>query len=226
LKECYGLRTIASAESSEKMKKKSNTRQQKKDALNRENIEKIFKNNCEEVVDNAFVVAVGLALDAKYGTGGLYVREPITKEQVTAMRGAMAPLKAVLAYESSLSFLRIFAAFMADPQMRNFMRRKSAAALGKQGGRPKGLRAPYIEWLEQTMRANERRHSETVVRLSAKEHFNLILNHPEIETQDVDGNLVFTSHMLDGFAVKEGLKEPVITLSAVTETLTRIRKVK
>jgi hypothetical protein len=205
----------------EEMKKKASTRQQKKDSLKFDNLEQIFENNGNKVVEHAFGVAVRLALDAKYGNGGLYVREPITRDQVTAMYDAMALLVPVLRQEAAKSFVRIFAAFNADPQLRNFMRRKSAASLGKQGGRPTGNRAAHIEWLEHAMQANDRQHG-TFPRLTAKEHLKELMGHPDIVV-DEKGNLTFTDHKNDVFC-NHGQDEPVITISTVTEMLTRIRK--
>ena len=183
----------------------------------------ILDENCRAVVDAAYSEAVYLACAAKHGVGLMgYSGDPFVA--ITEMRKAMAPLIAVLEFQAVASFTRVFGSLVSEPVSRDYLRRSCAAALGKSGGRPAGARAPYIEWLETAMRIQEDRHADAIRALTAKEHFEELRRWPQIDGEDDNGNLEFSARVLDEFMPKEGEKEPVITLSAVTETLTRIRK--
>ena len=100
--------------------------------------------------------------------------------------------------------------------------------LGKQGGRKAGVRTKHIIWLEEVLAVQERLSQDELSKLTAKDHFAELRHHPSIDGEDDDGNLRFLESVLeDSFKWREGkTEEPTISLNAVSETLTRIRKVK
>lgn len=185
--------------------------------------EDILAANAKAMVAHAHPEAVHLALKAKHGCGLLGYRGD-DAQAIAEMRDAMAPLVAILEFEATASFVRVFGNMLAVPECKSYLRRKSAAALGTMGGRPKGDRAPHIEWLERAMRTAEAEYRDVLPKISAKEHFKELRSRPEIDGEDENGDLTFTPGEVDKYVIKEGQKEPVITLSAVTKMLTRIRK--
>lgn len=197
-------------------------RQQKRYKFDDARFEEILAENGRAVVTAAYSEAVYLAYKAKHGLG-LMSNLGDPKVAFAEMNEAMAPLIAVLEFQAAASFARVFGSLVSDPTSRDYLLRKSASALGKSGGRPAGDRAPYLEWLENAMRTAEYQNRDAVRALTAKEHFEALRHRPEIDGEDELGNLAFAPGILDKFMPKDGQKEPVITRSAVTETLTRIR---
>ncbi|MDP2784999.1 MAG: hypothetical protein Q8O38_10475 [Sulfurimicrobium sp.] len=190
--------------------------------FNTEKFEKILEQNRQATIDAVFGEAMYLALKAKHGSGllGHARMDDVAVEQMTEI---MAPLMDALYYQATASFARVFSGMYRDQRIKDYLRSRSAASFGKTGGRPAGKRAPHLEWLERALRTQE--HQDAYPQLTATEHFEELRLRPEMTgDEDDDGHLVFCERQLEQWGHVDGKKEPVVTQSAVTETLTRIRK--
>lgn len=194
-----------------------------KHPLDSKKLTKIYVANSKAVIGNVFGDAVELALRAKHGPG-ILSRAQISDADVTAMYEAMWPLRAVLEHEATMSFVRVFSSALGEPELRNYLLTKTAAILGKTGGRKKGKGAAHTVWLESAMRSTESAFAARGGKPTAKEHMRVLLMRHEIRGEDDEGNLEFTERQLDEFRPQDGQKEPVVTRVAVRKMLTRIRQ--
>ncbi len=207
-------------------KRKMNARKKKGLSFNGDRFKEILEENENKVIDQVYAEAVYLALKAKHWrSSGLISQTPITKEAIAEMNKAMLPLVTILRLQATMSFARVFNNIMKEPQCRAYFLKRSAGLLGKTGGRPSGNRAPYLDWLERAMKTIEYVNRDAIPSLTAKEHFEELRHRPEIDGELDDGSLSFRLEALEKMGYKDdGVKVPVITQSAVTETLTLIRK--
>jgi len=93
---------------------------------------------------------------------------------------------------------------------------------GREGGRKPSGTAAHLQWLEQRLQLQE--IQSPLGCLSDKEHFRELLLADEIDGDDDEGNLHFTESALVKFGWKEGKRAPLISMSAVSRTMTKIRK--
>lgn len=160
-----------------------------------EAFQRIADENAKKVVAHAYSAAVELAIVAKHGPG-IINRARLPDFEIQAIRRAMAPLIPVLEVESLMSVVRVFNEMLRNPSLRDYLQRRTAADIGKRGGRKPRARAQHTDWLEGVMRQNLARHPQAT--LTAKEHRQAIIAHPDIQ-RDVDGKLAFSPAALDRF---------------------------
>lgn len=206
------------------MNKKASARLEKKYPIDSDKYKEIIEDNSKKIIEHAYEVAVELAINAKYGSGMLN-RATLLDADVSAMREAMSPLKDVLKYQGIMSFARIFNGFLTDPGLRDYIQRRTAATLGKHGGRPpRRVKAPHLLWLENAMQRIQSQCPQAT--LTAKEHRQELLLLSDIAGEDERGRLIFTDHRINRFELKIGQVEPSISDVAIRKALTVIRKLR
>lgn len=201
---------------------KKNTKKKIAKKLNRELFQKLLKENKDQMIDRVFSKSVELALISKYGSGLLGHSQASDPDNISDMENAMLPLRSILAYEATASFARVFEGILSKSEMKDWFYSKTASNLGKKGGRQEGFKSPHILWLENEMNFIIERNSNLLKPFTAKEHFRELKGCVEISGEDSDRNLTFTDQALSDFGYPD--PEPVITINAVTEALTRINK--
>lgn len=204
---------------------KKNSKKNAKKQLNKDEFKALLANNKEMMIAHTFNEAVQLALIAKYGSGLISHDKLSNSENIESMKLAMAPLKDFLEYEATASFARVFDGILSNFDLREYFLSKTSKIQGKRGGRSKGYKAPHIEWLERALISQVKSSNDYIKPMSAKEHFRNLKHRHEIRGEDDKGNLVFTDDALNEFNYDDEDKY-VITLNAVQEANTRIRKSK
>lgn len=177
---------------------------------------KIIDDNNIEAIASIFSVALELAKTLKYGPG-IINQAMLTDAEHKEVWDAMSPLIYVIEREAPMSFARIFNGVLADPNLNDYLKRRTAANIGKTGGRKVGSQAPHKVWLEGVMRQNQIRTPHA--RLSAEEHFRMLRSHPDI-LEEEDEVLCFTDAALDRF----GDDSATINRLVVKKMLTHINK--
>lgn len=178
---------------------------------------KIIEDNGRKVVAHAYCVAVELAITAKHGSG-IINRAQLPDSDIEAMREAMAPLISVLEREAIMSVGRVLNGMLANPNLRDYLQRRTAANIGRTGGRKPHARKPKTEWLESVMRLNQARHPQAT--LTLREHKRAIKAHDDIQEEE-DGKLAFGPAALDMFKAKG---EVFISDVTIGKMLTFIKK--
>ena len=83
---------------------------------------------------------------------------------------------------------------------------------------------PHIVWLHGQLRLQEQLHADDYQRFTAEDHYDELLQHTHIDGEDDEGLIFHAGFLQDNLSWKPGKEAPKITMNAIREGLTLIRK--
>lgn len=181
------------------------------------------RESCRNAIREEVIIK---ALLIKHPPRGLLCVNPykITKNDIEKMKLEMEPLIESIGKLGTLGFSNVLNDMHSDPGCRNYLHSKAASSLGKEGGKPRGSRAPHTVWLDNAMKKIKHECDDGLEPFTITSYFDELLKHPDIDDIDENNRLWFKKSALEGMGYIDGGEEPTISRNMVEKALTRLNK--